>query len=331
MPYFLRKIFNDAIFQGKDKKRNYFEGWYFKIINSDENEIYAIIPGVSFDKDGKGMAFIQFFNGIDATMTFFEFDISEFSFSKKEFIAEIGVNYFSPKKLKLNISSKGKKIEGEIRFGELVPWSKKKLSLGVMGWYKLVPFMECYHGVLGFDHSIEGELIVDGKKIDFSNGKGYIEKDYGKSFPHYYIWMQTNMFDEEGVSLMASFAKIPWLGSAFDGFLVGFRHNDILYRFTTYTGAKVTKLQLKDKEIIIHFADKKHRIEISALKSKGVNLPSPVEGSMVGRILESNTAKIRVKLIELNKKKGDKVIFEGTGRNSGLDIGGRVEEIKEIN
>ena len=142
--------------------------------------------------------------------------------------------------------------------------------------------------------------------------------------------MQTNMFDKEGVSLMASYAKIPWMGSAFDGYLVGFIHNNTLYRFTTYTGAKVTKLQLKEKRIILHITDKKYRIEIAALKSKGVDLASPVEGSMVGRILESITAKIEVKLIELNKKKEEKVIFEGTGRNAGLDIGGRVDEIKEV-
>ncbi len=330
MPYFLRKIWNDAIFQGRRKTRSYFEGWYYKIINSEEDEIYAIIPGISYDKNGKGTAFIQFFNGIEAEMTFFEFDISKFSFSKKEFIAEIGDNYFSSDKIKLKLSSGDKKVEGEIRFSNLIPWSKKKLSLGVMGWYKLVPFMQCYHGVLGFDHPIEGELTIDGKKIDFSNGKGYIEKDYGKSFPHYYIWMQTNMFDKEGVSLMASYAKIPWMGSAFDGYLVGFIHNNTLYRFTTYTGAKVTKLQLKEKRIILHITDKKYRIEIAALKSKGVDLASPVEGSMVGRILESITAKIEVKLIELNKKKEEKVIFEGTGRNAGLDIGGRVDEIKEV-
>ena len=65
MPYFLRKIWNDAIFQGKNKKKNYFEGWYFKIVNSEENEIYAIIPGISYDKNGKGTAFVQFFNGIE--------------------------------------------------------------------------------------------------------------------------------------------------------------------------------------------------------------------------------------------------------------------------
>ena len=330
MPYFLRKIWNDAIFQGKNKKKSYFEGWYFKIINSDENEIYAIIPGISYDKDGKGTAFIQFFNGIEAEMTFFEFDISDFSFSKKKFTVEIGENYFSSDKILLNLSSEGKKVQGEIKFRDLIPWSKKKLSLGVMGWYKLVPFMQCYHGVLGFDHPIEGELTIDGKKIDFSDGKGYIEKDYGRSFPHYYIWMQTNMFEEEDVSLMASYAKIPWLGSAFDGYLVGFRHDNILYRFTTYTGAKVTRLQLKDKEIILHVTDKKHRIEITALKAKAVNLASPIEGSMVGRISESITAKIKVRLVKLSKKNQEEVVFEGTGRNAGLDIGGRVEEIKEI-
>ena len=112
--------------------------------------------------------------------------------------------------------------------------------------------------------------------------------------------------------------------------IVGFMYNDKLYRFATYTGAKITKLKLEENRIIIYVNDKKHRLEIEATRAVGILLPSPIDGSMTGRILESITAKIYVKLIKLIKKK-EKILFEGTGRNAGLDIGGKVEEIKEVN
>ena len=46
-----------------------------------------------------------------------------------------------------------------------------------MGPFAFVPFMECYHGIVSMDHIIQGELEIDGVNIDFSNGRGYLEKD----------------------------------------------------------------------------------------------------------------------------------------------------------
>ena len=309
--------------------RSYFEGWYFKIVDKKEENIYAIIPGVSFEKDGKAISFIQFFDGKKAVMNFFEYDFSDFQFSKKSFDVSIGENRFTSEFIELNINKDNYKIKGRIKHSNLKNWPVKAFSPGVMSWYRFVPFMECYHGVLGFDHVLEGELEINANKIDFTGGKGYIEKDYGRSFPHYYLWLQSNHFDTPDTSLMASFAKIPWIGSAFDGYVAGFYYKGKVYRFTNYTGAKLTKLNIGEKKIVMHFADRKRRLEIEAHKSEGVDLASPIEGSMTGRILESITAQVDIKLVEFNRK-GDKVIFEGRGRNAGLDIGGKVEEIKEI-
>ena len=51
-----------------------------------------------------------------------------------------------------------------------------------MGWFAWVPRMECYHGVLGFDHAVQGHIAVDGNTLDFNDGRGYIEKDWGYAF-----------------------------------------------------------------------------------------------------------------------------------------------------
>jgi hypothetical protein len=324
-----RRIWKPEVYQGTSDMKKYFEGWYFKIVDKEEKSVYAIIPGVSFDKKGNTHAFIMFFDGINASMNYLKFDISEFQYSKELFQVEIGRNSFGLNGFILNINSDEQNIHGKIEFQSLIPWPVKPLSPGAMGWYAFVPFMECYHEVVGFDHLIKGKLNINGKEIDFTDGKGYIEKDYGKSFPRYYIWMQSNHFETQGISVMASVAKIPWLGSSFDGFLVGFLYEGEVYRFATYTGAKITKLKLSDKLVTVHFQDKKYRLELEATKSTAVDLHSPVEGSMTGRIIESITAKIHVKFIKLSKKK-EEIIFEGIGRNSGLDIGGKIGELKRI-
>lgn len=56
-------------------------------------------------------------------------------------------------------------------------------SPGIMGWYAWVPTMECYHGVVSLDHAISGKLMIEDQAHDFNGGRGYIEKDWGKSFP----------------------------------------------------------------------------------------------------------------------------------------------------
>ena len=309
--------------------KKYFEGWYFKIVDKQENVVYAIIPGVSFDKDGEAHCFIQFFDGKRAIMHNIKYNISQFQYSKERFEVKIGSNIFTSKKIVLDIDSDKIIVKGSIDLDNLTPWPVTPLRPGAMGPFRFVPFMECYHGVLSFDHKLKGKLTVDNKSFDFTDGRGYIEKDYGKSFPNYYLWMQSNHFPTEGTSIMVSLANIPWLKGSFDGFIVGLMYEGKLYSFATYTGAKLTKLKFGEKTITIHFSDRKHRLEVVAHKAEGVDLHSPKEGSMTGRILESITAELHVKLIKLRRKE-EIILYEGKGRNAGLDIGGKIEKIEEI-
>jgi hypothetical protein len=52
--------------------------------------------------------------------------------------------------------------------------------------------------VVSMDHQIQGRLKLGGKQLDFSDGQGYIEKDWGKYFPSAWIWGQSNHFDKKG-------------------------------------------------------------------------------------------------------------------------------------
>jgi hypothetical protein len=201
-----------------------------------------------------------------------------------------------------------------------------------MGWYALAPFMECYHGVVSLDHAVEGLLAVDGAAVDFHGGRGYTEKDWGEAFPSGWVWMQSNHFGRPGISLTASAARIPWLRSSFRGFIVGLWHDDLLYRFATYTGALIDRLEVTEKRVEWAMTgsplegDKTaHRLEIGARREgPGTDLlHAPVRSGMERRVLESLTATVEVRLTRLDSH-GEQVVFEGTGRNAGLEVGGDV-------
>ena len=61
----MHRMFHPEVFQGVDKTNsNYFEGWYFKLIDRRQEAPLAVIPGVSFQKDGRdNHAFVQVMDG----------------------------------------------------------------------------------------------------------------------------------------------------------------------------------------------------------------------------------------------------------------------------
>ncbi|HWS01713.1 MAG TPA: tocopherol cyclase family protein, partial [Prolixibacteraceae bacterium] len=270
----LRSLFNPDQFQGTGKKRRYFEGWYFKVVNASKTEAYAIIPGIAIDEDGRKQAFIQVLDGKRQTAVYHKFDFNSFIPSDTEFKISIGNNSFTRDNLDINLPG----IAGRLEFSSLVPWPKPWYSPGIMGPYSFVPFMECYHGIVSLNHSISGELLTGDRVLDFNQGRGYTEKDWGRSFPSAYIWMQSNHFSLPGISVKASVARIPWIRNAFTGFIAGVWLHDRLIQFTTYNGTKLRKLQIDHLRAELVLENRKHQLEIIAARESATSLASPIMG-----------------------------------------------------
>jgi hypothetical protein len=316
-----------GIFHGRRKKKDFFEGWYFKMVDRSEKQAYAVIPGVSITGNPlKSHAFVMFLDARAQRMRYYRYPLDDLEASDKKFGLTIGGSFFSLDKMRLNLEQGEDIITARISFNDTYPWPVKLLSPGVMGWYAFVPGMECYHGILSMDHAIEGFIETDGRGIDLTGGRGYIEKDWGISMPSSWIWMQTNHFDREGISLSGSIAKIPWLGSYFTGYIFGFLYDKKLYRFTTYNGAKVTGLDVNDNYIRIRLENRIYRLDIDADRSEGVELPAPKLGEMTAKVNESLRSRINVTLLRKNGTYAE-LIYSGTGRNAGLEFAGDVEEL----
>lgn len=333
----LRTLWQPAAYHGHGLDCNFFEGWYFKVVDCAEQQRYAIIPGIFLGKDGKDShSFVQTLNGVSGATAYHRYPLEAFCAVPATFDVCVGPNRFMAQGIELNIDNAAGQIVGRIVFDDVKPWPLSWRSPGIMDWYSFVPFMECYHGVVSLDHAVSGQLVIDGRSVDFHGGRGYTEKDWGQAFPRAWIWMQTNHFERAGVCLTASVARIPWLGSAFRGFIVGLLCEGQLYRFASYTGARIVDLRVTADRVhwtlrgaVAHGGMRRMaQLEIVAHRAgEDVDLlHAPGRTAMVQRVLESLTATVEVALrVEIDGRTVE--LFAGCGRHAGLELGGALEEI----
>ena len=308
-------------FQGNLKKDNYYEGWYNKISDKNKQITYAFIPTIAINsKTNNSQAFIQVLNGQTGKMHYIRHALDQFeNLSNNTFKVRINKNYFSNRGFFLDIDQNGLKIKGKIEYINPILWPRSFLKPNIMGILNYVPFLETYHGIVSMSHFLKGSLDINNQRIDFTDGKGYVEKDWGSSFPEGYIWAQTNHFSEEQLSMVLSIATLPLFGLKIKGFFCVIWHKGTFYTFTTYTNAKARFLS-KLKDIIrIVVEDRDYLVDISIDKSniKFTKLKAPKLGDMSFDIIETLKSRIKVRLYD---KRAHHIILEDTGTNAGLDI-----------
>jgi len=322
---YIRGIRNPAAYHGHGVTRNFFEGWYFKIVSEDKSQAWAIIPGIFRGLGGssKDEAFIQVLDGKTGRSWYHEFDPLDFKASDKVFAVWVGDNHFGSNGATLNLPQ----LQGELKItSELAPWPVTLSSPGIMGWYGLVPFMECFHGLVSFQHSLAGELVVEGERQNFDGGTGYIEKDWGKNFPAGYIWMHSNHIQgSPNTSLVASVAIIPWLASEFRGFIVGLHHNGRLHKFTTYNKSKELELKVDDSHIHWTLSGPDGELTLSAERVRGGLLHAPLREAMHKRVEETLDGKIQLRLTE-----NGKTLLDSTADIAGIEVFGEIDKLLRI-
>jgi hypothetical protein len=323
-----RTTLNPDWYHGHGQKRPFFEGWYYKLIDPTTRHKLAIIPGVFLSDDPH--AFIQVLDGTNSTAWYHRYPLSQFRAAEDRFELHLGPNTFSASQISLTIDRPEQHIQGTLRFTGLTPWPVRLTAPGIMGWYAWMPTMECYHGVVSLDHTIEGSLLMDRQIMDFSGGRGYIEKDWGQSFPSAWIWLQSNHFATPETSLTASIAMIPWQFTRFRGFIVGFWHEGTLYRFATYTGAETVSLTVDESKVdwVLHgrAAGADHRLHLVATRGAAGVLAGPTTVDMGKRVAESLTAEVAVTLSRLENGR-EETVFVGNGRCAGLEVHNVFEEL----
>ncbi len=325
----LRNVWRPEVFHYHHRLargRGEFEGWYLKVVDAAGVQPYAFIPGVFLGDDRH--AFIQVLDGRRGRAVYHRFPLERFAASRERFEVTIDGNRFATDGIALELggdaSPAGQRVRGALRFGPWHPWPVTALSPGIMGPYSFVPFMQCNHGILSLDHALEGHLEVDGVHSSYDDGRGYVEKDWGRSFPAGYVWTHSNHFAAPGTCLSAAVATIPWLTGAFRGFIIGFLHAGELHRFTTYTGSVLESLDMSDTHLRLRIRNRRHRLLVEAAKREGALLHAPYERQMIERVAETMTSDVQVRLVRLDD---GAVVFDGLGRHACLEAQGDLDRV----
>lgn len=243
-------------------KKNKFFGKYYKFI-SDDGYTFALI--VSHANEGDMLQLV--------------------TPSKGYFIDDASSVNIKDNVININIHQDDISIKGQLTLGELHPLKKK-----VMGPFTHLP-MECRHEIYSMYHEVNGSLMLNDKKLTFTNALGYIEGDSGTNFPKKYIWYNS-LTDKATVTL--AIATIPLFGFIhFTGLLCFIKNNDFEYRFCTYNRGKI-KCKKPDKIIIKRG---KYRLILSISEIGGHDLKAPVKGDMIRYIKENINVKARYQLM----------------------------------
>lgn len=325
MVNYVQRVLNPAWYHGHGAKPPYFEGWYFKVVNADETQRWAFIPGVHINEDKqKTHTFIQVLNG--STAESYYHVLPTFEAQENTFDVRLEDNYFREDRILFNLDDEIGAISGELTFHNLKPWPINITSPGYMGRFAWLPFLETYHGVLSFDHEIQGSLNLYGVNVDFTGGRGYIEKDWGKAFPDGYIWQQSNHFDTVGTSFTGSIAVVPNIGRTFTGFGIGLWHEGQLLSFTTYNGAKIDTVEVSHDSVTWAIYNRDYELRVVTERAEGGLLKGPEREDMLKRVDETMKATMKVEVYELFGPRKS-LIFKETGRNAGLEVVGDMTRI----
>jgi len=320
----LNKIIHPLLFQGNNKSKGYFEGWYYKQISKDEKRVISLIPGISlFNNDVH--CFIQYiFVSLDDDNTktiktgYVKYHLKDFKVNNNPFRLQVGDNIFSKSMITIKILDKDLHIEGTLNLGSFTPIKSSILSPNIMGYFAYIPKMECYHGIVSMNHMVNGVLRINDAEIDFNNGKGYVEKDWGTSFPKKYIWIQCNNFKNKDTSIFCSIADIPFMGKSFLGYISNLVIDGREYRFATYNNSKLKIESITNERILILLENSKEKLRIEAKLKEAGELIAPEHGKMKRKIKEEVLGEVKIYLYN----KQDRTIYEDTCCMAGIEIVG---------
>lgn len=288
--------FDDARYH-QTRRRPFFEGWYFK--QAGEEGAFAAIPGVYRGLDAaQDHAFIQILFSSPPESRFVRFPAEAFTCADNGFEVRIGPNVFSMDGIKLSIPDIG--LKAALEYGGHVLLKTSLLSPTIMGPFAYLPGMQCRHGILSLWHSVSGEVLYPGRRLVFSGGDGYIEKDWGGVFPDSWVWMQCG---NREVTMMCALATIPLKLIRFTGLICVLRIRDSQYRFATYNGAHVVRFIKSSGAVTVELERKGRRLSIEASSSEFGHLQAPTRTGMDRRISESVSASFRINMREYGETK----------------------------
>lgn len=307
IPTNMSRPFKPASLQGNLHKKNYFEGWFQKIYAPEHQLSFIIIYGFANGHHSDEKGFIQLHIPHHEHLLL--------KFPEKEVVCATNQHRISFRKNVL--STKTICIEtDEVKINLSISQRQTNTTFkNTMGTYYLIPNLPCYHAVVDQSHQISGEIHCSGATYSINNARGYLEKNWGKSFPEKYIWLHAFDPENSDTQLLFSQAEIQWMGKTYTKHI----------GYITFDGIHVDLLQLKNCQIRVQpISETVQRIfissptlnmDIAVALGSAVLFKAPKKGLLHRSIAHYNDVAIHVRLLNRSQTRTFDLIgnFENVG------------------
>jgi hypothetical protein len=301
------RIFKPTTLRGNLERNTYFEGWFQKIYSKEHNSSFVIIYGYATSNTEDTFGFIQILFP-NKTTEIICFNRNEFSCDPNRHIVRMGENLLTTEIIQIN--TKEVKIHLKLMNNHV-----SKTFKNSMGYNYFLPALPCYHAVLNTGHLVSGEIKQKNERFIIKNELGYLEKNWGTSFPETYYWLHAVDPNDPQVSILFSRAEIDWIGKKFIRHLGHLRFDEKQVDIRSLKNVTVSILSsCKDKHEI-RISSKTLQIEISITHNHKVRFKGPFNGKLSRDIIHFTDSIIQIRLSENNKSRMLQLVgnFENLG------------------
>jgi tocopherol cyclase len=190
------------------------------------------------------------------------------------------------------------------------------------GWLSSFPIFEPGWQILMAHGLATGWIEWNGQRYDFTNAPAYGEKNWGRSFPQKWFWLNCNSFDESpDIALTAGGGRrgvLWWMESVA---MIGLHYQGKFYEFVPWN-SKVTwnidpwgswQMQARNSEF---------EVELTATTNlPGTLLRAPTEKGLIFCCRDTMNGQLDLELRQLRGDKS-KIILKAQSSLCGLETGG---------
>jgi hypothetical protein len=288
---------------GKVDSGDWFEWWYYKVIDSKSQDAFYFIYGVLNPWDYENTlagtkAIVSVGNFKQHVFTEKSFPLNQFNARYDQTEINIGNNTATDKRIRGRITEEdGREISWDLAVN-------KKWAFNAMGWGMRVPDLSgIYWYPAQASADMTGWIKFHGKTYKFENAPAYQDRNWGRSFPQWWTWLVSNSFKNSPGTTLAAGGGAPKVLDAFyrfSGLCIGLNYQGREYSFRT-TDADTVKFDIRWGVWKVWAQNLKgQRIEISAYAppDKFMRLPAPTPRGPIFNDYEALMGQMTVKLSE---------------------------------
>jgi hypothetical protein len=169
--------------------------------------------------------------------------------------------------------------------------------------------------VLSTAQNISGVIQHNGVCFTLNNAMGYLEKNWGTTFPECYFWVHAVDPNNPRISLLFSRAKIVWLGKTYDKHVGYLCLDGEQIELRELKNFKVSNSNIRPGNRIIQIRSASAQLDLSLEHGREVVFHGPKDGALSRMIQHQTDTKIEVLLTYYNRKHQFQMIgnFEDIG------------------